>query len=195
MQAAQQFDYQFRIYTFGCLCAGKTSIISQIADGVFPENAATIGVDFKFKSIFIDDKSVKLQIWDITGSDRYIAIKEYRLSRVNAIFMVYDIADQGSFDFATKWIADARKNALPLTPILLLGNKVDLVEKRVIDTDKGLALAKMYDADFYEVSAKTGEGLKDMIWELTNKLMKKEDGKQPEALKLTQEQTTNSKCY
>ena len=196
MEAVQEFDYQFRIHIFGLSAAGKTALVDQITDGVFLEHrTATIAVAFKLKSIFIDEKSVRLQLWEISGSERYMEFKDSRLSRANAIMMVYDITDKNSFDFAAQWVAEAKKNALPLTPILLLGNKADLAEKRVIDTDEGRELAKKYDAEFYETSAKTGAGLKELIWNLTNKLMKKEGEKQSEALKLIQEQTANSKCY
>ena len=196
MQAAQQFDYQFRIHTFGAPFSGRTCLLHQITDGVFLGDVSVFrNMDFRFKSIYIDDKSVRLQMWEFFLGDKYIEFKEDRLRRADAILMVYDITNQDSFDFATKWIAETRKNPPPLTPILLLGNKIDLAEKRVIDTEKGLALAKMYDAEFYETSAKTGEGLKELVWELVNKLIKKQDAKQQEAVKLTLESAQNSKCY
>ncbi len=93
----------------------------------FKDNyVATIGVDFKAKSINVDDKKVKLQIWDTAGQERYRTITETYYKGASAIILTYSLNDRASFDNLTKWILQIAEKAPPAVPKIILANKKDL---------------------------------------------------------------------
>lgn len=194
--------YSFPVLLFGSSGAGKTATISQIADGAFPSALVpTNGENYKNTYIFIDDKAIKLFLYECSESDRHSAILSYRVEKTNAVVIMYDITNWDSFDFAKAWISLAKKHAMEETPIFLIGNKTDLIKARNIKASEGLELAKQYGADFYEISAKTRKGLKEVVWNLVNKLMKREDKMRRLEMerirkkKIAETQSSSCKCF
>lgn len=71
--ADQNFDYMFKLLIIGNSSVGKTSFLFRYADDKFTQAfVSTVGIDFKVKTIFRQDKRVKLQIWDTAGQERLI---------------------------------------------------------------------------------------------------------------------------
>lgn len=94
-----EFDALYKIVLIGESNTGKTSMLLRFADNMFSENyLCTIGVDFKIKTLKVDNKVVKLQIWDTAGQERFrsISLAYYRNS--HGCLAIYDIANRASFD-------------------------------------------------------------------------------------------------
>eukprot|EP00817_Percolomonadidae_sp_ATCC50343_P006117 CAMPEP_0117424798 /NCGR_PEP_ID=MMETSP0758-20121206/5161_1 /TAXON_ID=63605 /ORGANISM="Percolomonas cosmopolitus, Strain AE-1 (ATCC 50343)" /LENGTH=170 /DNA_ID=CAMNT_0005208825 /DNA_START=164 /DNA_END=676 /DNA_ORIENTATION=- len=121
----------------------------------------TIGVDFKLKNKVIDGKQTKIQIWDTAGQERFRTITASYYRGAHGIILVYDVTSEKSFDHVAEWYDEIREHAAEDVKILLVGNKIDKEQHRIIKTEQGKALADKYKMDFMETSAKKGEQVVD----------------------------------
>ena len=160
-----------KILTLGDASVGKTCIILRYAEDEFPKSTMpTIGIEYKTKQIKINNQTVKLQIWDTAGQERYhriLASTFYR--RANGIVLVYDLKNQESFNHVENWMKQIRQKADPGIEIILVGNKLDLVEEE--DFSQGKELASSYGIPFFPVSAKNGTNIADMFRTLTDMIV------------------------
>eukprot|EP00659_Diplonema_papillatum_P000755 gene755-biopygen775 len=128
------------------------------ADDHFEPNfIATIGVDFKLKIVDVDDAKVKLQIWDTAGQERFCNITRSYYRGSDGILIVYDVTNRDSFSHVTKWIRELDENTEERAVRVLVGNKADLVDKRVVAQEDGRMLAEEHGMPFFETSALTGD--------------------------------------
>lgn len=123
----------------------------------------SIGVDFKLKNIISNNKKVKLQIWDTAGQERFKTITTSYYKGAQAIVIVYDVTDQDSFDHLKNWMSDIDKFAKEGIMKILVGNKVDLTEKRVISTEQGKDFARKYGIEYIETSAKVANNIDELF--------------------------------
>ena len=107
----------------------------------------------------MEDKKVKIQIWDTAGQERYRNLTRSYYRNCNGIVVMYDITKQHTFDSLKGWISEITNSGNSDIPILLLGNKSDLSNRRVISTEQGSEFAKTHDLQFHEISVKTSENL------------------------------------
>ena len=115
----------------------------------------TIGVEFGAKTIQINGKTIKIQIWDTAGQEAFQAItRTYYKGAIGAL-LVYDITRRDTFTHVTKWLDDVRTNSSKNVTVILIGNKKDLEDKRQVSYEEGEAFAKEHGLMFLETSAKT----------------------------------------
>ena len=135
----------------------KDNIIYKYYNGIFNyENESTVGVNFVSKYIDSDkyeDVVVKLQIWDTAGQERFSSIIKTYYRNVCACIITYDITNKTSFQNSMYWINEIRQNN-DEAKMVIVGNKTDLEEQRVVSFDDGLKMANYYNAPFFEVSSK-----------------------------------------
>ena len=86
---------------------------------------STIGVDFRFKTVQVDGKTIKLQIWDTAGQERFRAITSAYYRGADGVVMVYDVTHRESFDHVAEWLAEVNKHASEDCCKLIIGNKSD----------------------------------------------------------------------
>ena len=142
MRVKEAYDLLAKLIIIGDSGVGKTNLILNFVGETFKENyVATIGVDFKARSINVDDKKVKLQIWDTAGQERYRTITETYYKGASAIILAYSMDDRQSFDSLNKWITQIAEKAPPGVPKIILANKKDLDQDRVVTTEEGRQLA------------------------------------------------------
>ena len=170
-------DYMFKLLVVGESGVGKTCMLLRFADNKFEENfLSTIGVDFKVKEIMVDNKKVKLQIWDSAGQERFRNITASYYRNCSAIIIVYDITNVDSFEQVRRWVTDVR-GFVPDAPLLLVGNKCDLEESRKVSYDDGKKLADEFGFVFLETSAKTNLNIEDVFVEMSKTLIKQAHNK------------------
>ena len=138
---------------------GKSSIILRYTDDIFDASyTTTIGVDFRTKNIpLLDDESMKLQIWDTAGAERFrgpITRAFYRASA--AALIVYDVNNRGSFRSIEGYLKDVRSYCPDDVVVTLVGAKTDLEDQRQVTTEEGRTFAEQHDLLFIECSSKTG---------------------------------------
>jgi Ras-related protein Rab-1A len=149
------YEYLFKLLLIGNSGVGKSCILMRYADNSFTENFFnTIGVDFKIKTINLNDQVIKMQIWDTAGQDRFRTLTSSYYRGAHGIIIVYDVTSKESFDNVRQWMQEIEKFASENVNKLLVGNKSDLEEQREVSYEEGVELAKKFDVPFLEVSAK-----------------------------------------
>ena len=138
MSFGDEYDYLFKILLIGDSAVGKSSILLRFSDNIFTESfLPTIGVDFKIKTLEFQGKNAKLQIWDTAGQERFKTITSTYYKGSHGIILVYDITDMESFNKLGDWLIEVEKNAPNNVYKILVGNKADLNDQRVVSYDQG----------------------------------------------------------
>ena len=140
---------------------GKTNLLSRFAWNKFQENhKITIAVDFATSSLVIDQKQVKVQVWDTAGQEQFRAVVSHYYRGAAGALVVYSITDRKSFEDVQKWLSEFHANTeRGATVTMLVGNKSDLAEERRVTTDEGRRFAEENKLLFLETSAKTAENV------------------------------------
>ena len=168
----KDYDFIFKLLLVGSSGVGKSSLLMRYADDEYTDTyVSTIGVDFKIKTITMDGKVIKLQIWDTAGQERFRTITSTYYRGAQGIMLVYDVTDSTSFNNIRTWIKEIDKYSEADVPKILIGNKIDLEHKRVVDTKSGQTLAKDLGLQFIETSAKRSKNI-DICFEQMVKTIK-----------------------
>jgi len=169
--------FEAKIITLGDGQVGKSSLILRYVDNSFSTNyLSTIGVDSKYKKIKLNGEEIKVKIFDTAGQERFRSITSDYIRKANGMLLVYDITHKPSFENVENWINNLKEETgQKMIPSVLIGNKKDLTEERVIKEDQGKELAKKLEMEehFYETSCSTGENVQkafsDLIEQIYNK--------------------------
>ena len=152
----KNYDYLFKILTVGEFNVGKTSLILRFINDTFIETyMPTIGVDFFYKILDIENKIIAAQIWDFYSSEQFKRLPLGYYRNVLGIIIAYDITEIKSFEKLKNWINDIKMYAHKKVRLVLVGNKCDLSNRRITE-EEGKKLADELGAKFFETSAKTG---------------------------------------
>ncbi len=155
-QTDQTYDMLFKVLLVGNTSVGKSSLFLRFVDKIWNDAfVPTIGVDFKIKTLNINNKNIKLQIWDTAGQERFRTIISSYYRGAHGILLIFDVTETESFESLKNWLIEIEKNTNKNVIKLLIGNKCDLDEKRVISFDKGKDFAEQYNMKYIETSAKT----------------------------------------
>ena len=167
--ADQNFDYMFKLLLIGSSAVGKTSFLIRYAEDSFTSAfVSTVGIDFKVKTVFRHDKRVKLQIWDTAGQERYRTITRAYYRGAMGFILVYDITNEESFNAVQDWITQIKNYSIENAQVILVGNKCDMEEERVISTERGKQLADQLGVQFFETSAKENVNIKVVFEQLVD---------------------------
>ena len=167
--------YIMKILTLGDVSVGKSSIVLRYSDNKFNETwLSTIGVDSKRKIVKIKGEKVKVSIWDTAGQEKFQNIVKQYYNGANGVLLIYDITNEKSFRKVDFWYKDLKESVnLDVMHTCLVGNKIDLKDNRKIEKEVAQKYADENNLPYYEVSAKSGEGIKKMFEDVTNKIMDK----------------------
>ena len=143
---------------WGSACAGKTSLEHRFAGNCFNDEVLScIRSEYFFGIIDVGSRRIQMQVWDTCGQERFRAISRMYYRGAQCVMFVFDVTCRASFEELPRWIADAQK-ALPSDArCIVLGNKADLVEQRVVTAEEASAFASLHlDCPYFDVSAKSG---------------------------------------
>lgn len=163
------YDYTFKILLLGDASVGKTSFTKRYCYNIFnPSERLTIGVDFHVKTIELNEKRIKLQLWDVGGEERFRFLLPTYCLGANAAFLLFDITRLSTLDNISEWLNIVRQKGGPI-PIMLVGAKTDLEKsQRQVQRDYGIQIAEKNDmASFVEISAKDNINVDDAFKVLT----------------------------
>ncbi|KAM7148404.1 ras-related protein Rab-3C isoform 2-T2 [Molossus nigricans] len=139
----QNFDYMFKLLIIGNSSVGKTSFLFRYADDSFTSAfVSTVGIDFKVKTVFKHEKRIKLQIWDTAGQERYRTITTAYYRGAMGFILMYDITNEESFSAVQDWSTQIKTYSWDEAQVILVGNKCDMEEERVISTERGRRLGE-----------------------------------------------------
>ena len=153
---------------------GKSNILSRYAKNTFkPNHEITIGCEFMAKNIQLKDKIIRIQIWDTAGQESFRSITRSYYKNSTCAFIVYDITFKKTFDNVIIWLNECRDMCYKNILICLIGNKIDLEDKREVTFEDGENFAKENNLLFFETSAKNGNNINEIFLESAKILMNK----------------------
>jgi small GTP-binding protein len=166
---AEEYDYLFKSIVVGDGGVGKTALTLRFSKGFFTEDyKMTIGVDFHVKTITIDTAEgpirCKLQLWDTGGQERFSSIRPMYYRGSLGVVLVFDLTNSDSFEHLPQWIEEVRANVKAEIPLLLVGNKSDLIDQRAVSMDEINHFTHDFNLFYMETSAKTGDGVGDCFY-------------------------------
>ena len=144
MESNDEIDIVFKILLLGDTEVGKSSFLMRYSDNVFVENyIATIGLDYKLKNVKLDSgKTIKVQLWDTAGQEKYRTIAKNYFKGSHGILLLYDVTKVNSFENVREWIRDIKEEVSEKAILFLIGNKIDMEDKRKVSKEKGVELAE-----------------------------------------------------
>ncbi|CDO97632.1 unnamed protein product [Coffea canephora] len=180
---SNEYDYLFKLLLIGDSSVGKSCLLLRFADDSYVDSyISTIGVDFKIRTVELDGKTIKLQIWDTAGQERFRTITSSYYRGAHGIIIVYDVTEMESFNNVKQWLNEIDRYANDSVCKLLVGNKCDLVENKVVDTQTAKAFADELGIPFLETSAKDSINVEQAFLTMASEI-KKKMGNQPSASK------------
>lgn len=171
---SNSFNYLLKYIIIGDSAVGKSNLLLRYAHDKFNEDyQSTIGVEFGAKSIMIENKIFRIQVWDTAGQENFRSItRAYYKNSVCAI-VVYDITSRESFLNVQQWIEDCKSQSPKTVFLVLVGNKVDLEQSRAVSFEEGTELATKNKMLFFETSAKSGVNVEEVFVKSANAIAEK----------------------
>eukprot|EP01121_Diplochlamys_sp_Union-15-3_P013496 TRINITY_DN4191_c0_g3_i1.p1 TRINITY_DN4191_c0_g3~~TRINITY_DN4191_c0_g3_i1.p1 ORF type:complete len:203 (+),score=33.73 TRINITY_DN4191_c0_g3_i1:621-1229(+) len=166
----------FKLLLIGDSGVGKSSLLLRFADNTFTETfISTIGVDYKIRTMSIDNKSIKLQIWDTAGQERFRTITSSYYRGAQGIIVVYDVTNQETFNNVQKWLSEIERYAGESVQKLLIGNKCDLVNERKVPFEQAKEFANSLSLQCLETSAKKATNVDEAFIAMAKAVMDQAD--------------------
>ena len=169
-----QYDLSFKLIFIGDSSVGKSCLTAKAVKNNFEEYyQATVGFEFLTFNMKVNDKVIKLQIWDTCGQEIYKSLISNFYRNSSLAVLVYAIDNKESFNHVENWLNDLKSQANPDVRIFLVGNKADLEEDRKIQKEEGEKYKEDQHLDlFMETSAKTGHNARNVLVEAAKILYK-----------------------
>ena len=156
-----QYDLLFKVLLIGNSGVGKSSLFLRFVDDIWEDSfVPTIGVDFKVKTLSIEDKKIKLQIWDTAGQERFRTIISSYYKGAHGILLIFDLSDIETFKSLNNWLIEIERNANKNVIKILIGNKCDLNERKVT-MKQASEFAEENGMKYIETSAKNNINVVD----------------------------------
>ena len=198
MKINADFETTIKLIIVGDTGVGKTNFIFQFTENKFsPIHVATVGIDSKTKIIKLPKYkiNVKLQIWDTAGQERYMALNKHFFHKIQGIILMYDITNRSSFDNVSTWL-EMIKETVSNKTVILVGNKCDLEELRIVSENEGKKIAKDNNIFFFEGSGRIGGEKLNIIFttiaeEIYSNLINRNNSSN---LELDKDHTKKKKC-
>jgi small GTP-binding protein len=183
-------SYRGKIILLGDPAVGKTSLLSQFVDGkFFDEYIQTVGANFLIKEIDLKDSVEKLNInkdlikdiqekgfrlyfWDIGGQQDKLFVTEYYFVQSHGAIVVFNLVSKESFDSIDFWISKLKELSGDI-PYIIVGNKIDLDDKRAISKEDIEKKVKGYGAEYFETSAKLDRNVNEAFLALSIQILNK----------------------
>jgi|Transcript_87651 small GTP-binding protein len=163
----------FKLVLLGESAVGKSSLVLRFVRGEFYEyQESTIGAAFLTQTVTVPphETEVKFEIWDTAGQERYRSLAPMYYRGAAAAIVVYDITSYDSFNRAKQWVKELQQRGDTNVVIALAGNKLDLVDKRQVDTAEAQAYAEDNGIIHVETSAKTNHNVTELFVNIGSKL-------------------------
>ena len=162
-----QYDLSFKLIFIGDSGVGKSCLTTKAVKNNFEEYyQATVGFEFLTFNMKVNDKVIKLQIWDTCGQEIYKSLISNFYRNSSLAVLIYAIDNKESFNHAENWLNDLKSQANPDVRIFLVGNKADLEDDRKVSKEDGEKYKEEQHLDFFmETSAKTGYNARNVLIE------------------------------
>ncbi|TXT58999.1 MAG: Small GTP-binding domain protein [Promethearchaeota archaeon] len=169
-------EYAYKLILGGEGAVGKTSMVHRFVEDSFETDyKATIGTSIMKKQCEFEslESSVRFVIWDLAGQQQFQRVRQSYLANARAGVLVYDVTRRNTYEKINNWHEEIKKNTDQIS-MILVGNKIDLVDDREVTPEEGKELAEKLNLSYIETSAKTGENIEDAFRMLALQLIKKD---------------------
>ncbi|XP_029928664.1 ras-related protein Rab-25b [Myripristis murdjan] len=179
MGSDEAYSFVFKVVLIGESGVGKSNLLSRFTRNEFNHDSrTTIGVEFSTRTVQVHGLSIKAQIWDTAGLERYRAITSaYYRGAVGAL-LVYDITKHLTYESVERWLKELYDHADPHIVVMLVGNKADLASERSVPTEEAKDFADKRGLLFLETSALESTNVEaafnDVLAEIHRKVSSKE---------------------
>ena len=174
MLEEKENEERINIMTLGNTEVGKTSFILRYSENQFQDTyLATIGIDFKLKTMTINEKPYKIFLYDTTGQERYKSLSVNMIKNAHGVIIMYDISNKTSFNSVGDWIKNVKDYKGEDFPMILIGNKIDKEKQRIISKEDGEKIGKKYNIDFIEISNKQNINVNEAGLTIVKKIIEK----------------------
>ena len=170
------YDGKCQLLIIGDSTVGKTSILGRYANGIFNANyLATIGLDNFTKDEIIDNKTIRIKIWDTAGQEKYQSLTKGFFRNAQGIMVVFDVTNSETYKDIKYWTQSIKAHMssdIDEISVIIIGNKIDSNEREVKRGEAEI-YCKELGYPYFETSAKTGENVDETIKYLVKQVIKK----------------------
>ena len=160
-------DFPLKVVFLGEGRVGKTSIGKRWVEGKFDSGTrSTVSAAFFQKTVQYSTRSFDIQLWDTAGQEEFHSLAPIYYKDAQAAILVFSVTDSKSFERMQQWKKELNASRGDTIKIIICGNKIDLPSQRCVKTEDGEKIAKDFGSQYFEVSAKTGEGIDNMFMHL-----------------------------
>ena len=182
-----------KVVLLGATMVGKTSLVTRFTSGEFdPSIKATVGACYASKVVQVDNETVKLQIWDTAGQEKFRTLVPMYFRGAKVAILVFAVNDVDSQKDVTFWANSVKQGTAQMPTLFVVGNKIDLTDSRTVSTESGKKTALEVGAEYIEASAKDNTNLDELLKKVARAALQavKSDAPQPKTQTIT---TTNKK--
>ncbi|NWT04936.1 RAB17 protein, partial [Mionectes macconnelli] len=172
--------YTYKVVLLGSMSVGKSSLAYRYVKNDFREFLPTVGCSFFTQTLNLEVATVKFEIWDTAGQEKYQSVCHLYYRGAHAALLVYDIANKETLRRAKLWLEELEKKFLPDEIVIaLVGNKTDLAAEREVTTEEAAEFAWTKGLLFMETSAKSNHQVNDIFTAIVQELLRREKEKAP----------------
>lgn len=171
----------FKVVLTGDSGVGKTAIVLRYIEDIFDSQMSqTVGVSFKKKTVNVQNREATLIFWDTAGQEVYRSLAPQYYRDAAMALVVFAVNEQSSLAGAREWIKGIREQQ-PTAVVMLVGNKTDLDNERVVSQEAAAELAEEFGLKYMETSALRGDGIKEVFEELVSDYFKSLESQKDES--------------
>ena len=164
MEDIAEFEYSLKLLLLGDSCVGKSNFIFRFINNEFNgHHLSSSGIELKSTELIIDNKKLHLQLWDTAGQEKFKSVTKSLFMQVQGFIAMFDLTKEESFINIKSWIKSIKDECGSHIPILLVGNKNDLKDLRIISDEEIKEFTDKENLKYIETSSKTGDNVKKAI--------------------------------
>ena len=184
-----------RVVLIGDAFVGKTALIQRFISKEIQQNYdETVGAAFHSFSTTVNGNQENIQVWDTAGQEKYRSLGPVYYRNASCAILVYDVTERSSFKDLDEWINTFRSAAGDGPPIVIVGNKVDLEENKVVEEQEGMAFAEKHNLSFFATSAKSGYNVEFLFQKIASLAVEYARKPSEESTARITENKTKSSC-
>ena len=170
------YDKKCQLLIIGDMTVGKTSLLSRYSKGVFNTSyLATVGLDNFTKDEVIDNKTVRIKIWDTAGQEKFQSLTKGFFRNAQGIMVVYDVTNVETYENLKYWTQSIKTHMgsdIDKISVIIIGNKIDSKDREV-NKKEAESYCSELGYPYFETSAKTGENVNETIRYLVMEVLRK----------------------
>lgn len=179
MGSDEAYNFVFKVVLIGESGVGKSNLLSRFTKNEFNHDSrTTIGVEFSTRTVQLNNFSIKAQIWDTAGLERYRAITSAYYRGALGALLVYDITKHLTYESVERWLKELYEHADAHIVVMLVGNKTDLESDRSVPTEEAKDFAEKKGLLFLETSALESTNVEAAFTNVLAEIHKKASSKQ-----------------